>query len=165
MKAWSKRPVEEANLLNPAFLATTVSAAICGYEAETDTGMPLPVVHMIAPIALRKSTRERLPRSVRSSVAIWLQKNAEYRLLFAERIVALKPYLNEALVFGFQQRLFAVSSDGNISANTEMKTIDKQLRSLNGDAKECVKKAVFLGKWFASTGSPQTLMALWGIRP
>lgn len=165
MKAWSHRPIEEANLLNPAFVSTVLTAAICGYETESNNGMPLPVVHMIAPVVLRKSTREKLPKTVRSSLAVWLQKNTEYRILFAERVVALKPYLSEALVFGFQNDRFSVLPDGCLGAGCDMKEIDKQIRLLKGEAKECVNKAKFLGKWFALAGSPQTLMALWGIRP
>lgn len=165
MKAWNQRPVEEANLLNPAFLATVLCSAVCGYESEAKKGMPLPVLHMVVPVVLRKKSRESLPKTIRTSLAVWLQKNVSYRLLFAERIISLKPYLNEAILFGLQHDSFLVSEDGNICCRLDGKTVDKQIRSLNGEANECVKKAKFIGRWFARSGSPETLMALWGIRP
>ena len=165
MKAWSERPIEEANLLNPAFCSFVICAAVAGYKDISGENMLLPVVHMVTPIILRKNTRERLPKTIKSSIAIWLQTNPHLRLQYADKIIALKPYVNEALLFGLQNNILLVSVDGGLDTQLGLKDVDGYIRNLTGNARECVNKAKFLGRWFAKIGSPETLMALWGIRP
>lgn len=165
MRTWTERPTEEANLLNPAFCSLVLCAAIAGYHDTSNEAMPLPIMHMVTPIILRKQTRERLPKTVSSSVAIWLQDNAHFRIQYADRIISLRPYINEAIIFGLQNGILSVWPDGCFAARLSVKDINKRIRNLTGEAKDCIHKALFLGRWFAKIGSPETLMALWGIRP
>lgn len=165
MRPWSDRVREEAYLLNPAFSAANLAAAQSGYESVRGSGMAFPLMFMILPIVLHTPTRETLPTSIRTTMPAWLQDHAEARILFLERVRSLLPHTREALHFGLHHGLLTVDDETGIRAAPTAAGIDKMLRSTTGEVHECALKARFLGRWFGSTGSPATAMALWGIRP
>lgn len=165
MKAWHKRPIEEAHLLNPAFCCVTLTSSIISYGSVEDAGMPFPLAFMILPIVLHKPTRDLLPRDTRTSFPAWIQNNAAARVLFYERVVSVKPYTREALTFGLIHSWLAIQEKGNLHHIINETDVKKSSKTLNDEAKECVLRADFLGKWLALAGSAQTVMTLWGIRP
>ncbi len=120
---------------------------------------------MVLPIVLHKTTRELLPRTTRTSLAAWIQENTNARVLFAERTIALKPYTREAILFGLLRDWLVLHEGGRLQATLNNSDVDRFIRNLDDEAKDCIRRARFVGKWFASQGSAQTVMALWGIRP
>ena len=165
MKTWTRRSKEGAYLLNPAFCSTTLTATIFGYSSVNDTGLPFPLVFSVLPIVLHKPTREALPRDTRTSMASWLQGNPFARVLFYERLISLKPYTWEAVHFGILYDWIAPKSGGLLETTINESDIGRIERSHAAEARECLMRARFLGKWFAKAGAVQTVMALWGVRP
>lgn len=162
-KAWHERPIEEAHLLNPAFCCATVTSSVIGYTSVKNDGMPFPLAFMILPIVLHKPTRDLLPRDTRTSLPAWMQDNTSARILFYERVVLMRQYTREAIVFGSIHNWLAFQENGNLKST--IRDADKAFKKLHDEAKECVLRAGFLGKWLALAGSAQTVMTLWGIRP
>jgi Family of unknown function (DUF6521) len=165
MKQWNQRPREEANLLNPAFCCTALTSSIIGYMGVDVEGMPYPLTFMILPIVLHKATREAVPQSRRTSLAAWIQDNTSVRVLFSERLISLKPHTREAVLFGLLHDWLAFRAGGRLQTAMADRDVNRFLQRLDGEARECVMLARFVGRWFASAGSPQTVLALWGIRP
>jgi len=165
LKPWIQRSIEEANLLNPAFCCVVLNASFVGYVSIYKMGIPYPLVFMVLPIVLHKPTRERLPRSTRTSLAAWIQENAETKVLYAERLMALKPHTREAIRFGLFYNWLVFEHNGQIHTNFNNSSVTRITHKMNNEARECVMRAKFVGKWLASAGSVQTVMALWGIRP
>jgi Family of unknown function (DUF6521) len=165
MRQWTQRPREEANLLNPAFCCAALTSSIAGYMAVNVEGIPYPLVFMILPIVLHKATREALPQNTRTSLAAWIQDNAAMRVLFPERVISLKPHTREAVLFGLLHDWLAFQTDARLQTAMGERRINQFRRRLDDKARECVLRANFVGRWFASAGSPQTVLALWGIRP
>ncbi len=165
MKTWSLRPIEEAHLLNPAFCCVALTSSVIGYAAIEPPGMPYPLAFTILPIALHKDTREHLPRDLRTSLAVWIQENPEARLEFADRVIAVKPYTREAILFGLHHEWLVMGNDGRLRTRWNEASATRFVQRLNDEAKECVRRARFIGGWFASVSSAPTVMALWGIRP
>ena|SRR3972149_4917899 len=165
MKAWAQRPHEEAYLLNPAFCATVITASALAYSSVETVGMPFPLAFMILPTVLHKLTRESLPRDTRTSLAAWLQENGMAKILFADRVISLKPFTREAVVFGAQHSWLAIQANGHLIALMKPRKMDLMVRKLDSEPRESVTRARFVGKWFALAGTAQTVMALWGIRP
>jgi hypothetical protein len=95
----------------------------------------------------------------------WLQENAESRLGFYERLMALQPYTREAIIYGLTFNWIAMGEAGTIRCITRNMQIDRAIVSLYGDTRECISRARFMGKWLRTTTSTETTMALWGIRP
>lgn len=165
MKPWTERTREEAHLLNPAFCCVALTSACAGFSEPSDQSLPFPLAFMVLPIVLHKHTRESLPRNTRTSVPAWLQNHGEARIGFHERVMSLTPHTREALRFGLAFHWMAIGDSGLIKCVIPDRRINRAIRSLDGDAKECVSRAHFLGKWFGTSISAETLMALWGIRP
>ncbi len=165
MKTWIERTREEAHLLNPPFCCITLTSACAGFTELSGQPLPFALAFMVLPIVLHKNTRESLPRTTRTSVPAWLQEHAEARIGFHKRLMALKPHTREAMRYGLGFDLMAMGDSGLIRCIVTNTRINRAIRSLDGDAQECVSRARLLGKWFGTSASTETLMALWGIRP
>ena len=165
MKMWLYRPKEEAYLFNPAFCCTTLSVAIQNYTSVREEGIPFPLAFMFLPIVLHKPTRESLPPNTRTSMAAWLQENSEARVLFYERLISLKPHTREAIQFGMLHDWIVLRSGGLLETTLNNAEVTRTTRTLSDEARECVMRARFVGKWFAEAGETHTAMAFWGIRP
>jgi len=165
MKTWCERPKEEAHLLNPFFCCTTLLSATIGYSDVVECGMPFTLSFLVLPTVLHKPTRDIFPTSIRTSLPSWIQENASSRIHFSERVISLNPFTREAILLGLTKGWIELSADCRLTTSLRNNDLDAVLRKLEGDARECVLKARFLGKWFASAGSAQTVMALWGVRP
>ncbi len=165
MKAWFSRAKEEAYLLNPAFCCATLSVAMRNYTTVKNEGVPFSLVFMFLPIVLHKPTRENLPPNTRTSMAAWLQENPGARVLFYERLISLKPHTREAIRFGMLLDWIIVRNGGLLETTLSNTEITRTTRTLSDEARECVMRARFVGKWFAEAGETHTAMAFWGVRP
>lgn len=165
MRAWKDRPKEEAYLLNPAFCCAILTATIEGHSSSGQKGLPFVLSFMILPIVLHKWTREALPRDTRTSMAFWIQENTFSKVGFHERLMSLKPYTREAIRFGMARDWIILEEGGQVSTSLKKGRIDSMVRTLSGEARECLMRGRFVGKWFAAAGNAETVMAFWGISP
>ena len=165
MKPWAERTREEAHLLNPAFCCATITSACAGYSESSNQSLPFALAFMVLPITLHKYTRESLPRTTRTSIPAWLQEHPEARLGFHERLMVLQPHTREAIRYGLAFDWIAMGNSGGVRCVAPNTSINRTIRSLDGDASACVSRARFLGRWLGKTASTETTMALWGIRP
>ena len=165
MKPWAERAREEAHLLNPPFCCVVISAASSEYNKTSAQAFSFAMAFMILPIILHKKTRDSLPRTVRTSLPVWLETHAEARVGFYERLMALKPYTFEAIRYGLISNWITLEETGNIQCIVSSRKINQAISSLEGDAMVCIKSARFLGKWLTTMASTETIMTLWGIRP
>lgn len=165
MTNWSSLPEEVRALLAPSFVATLLWKAATGHCSVDSRWLPLDLAFLVPPIVLHQRTREELPRTVATSLAVWLDAHALFRALFPERARQLVPFTRDAVIFGAQHGLFTVEG-GQILANVERSSRVKAiLRGTSEEVELCAKRAEFLGKWFAKAGDSETIMALIGVRP
>jgi len=61
LPAWEDRPLEEANLFNPAFCSALVFEFVRAYTKERPEGAPLPLLPLVFSIVLHSATRNKLP--------------------------------------------------------------------------------------------------------
>ena len=115
MQSWKKRPVEYANLLNPAFCSILLHNAVKGYQQEKNRGMPYPLLFLVLPIVLHRSTREALPKRIVTRLHIWLQERPEVRVGFGDRSRDLVLYTKEAITFGMQTKIISIGKQGNLT--------------------------------------------------
>lgn len=163
MLHWEKRPIEVANLLNPAFCSILLRDSVETFQIENRQGMSYPLSFLILPLVLHKPTREALPRTTRTKLHTWLQEKPEVRIGFAERARQLVPYSKEAIIFGLQTGIIEVNENGDLIPYS------KRLKELSGgdevEPSICRKKAQFLGRWLAKAGDLPTILIMWGICP
>lgn len=161
---WPDRPIEQARLLNPAFVGTLLWSCARAYTASADDAQPYAISFLVAPVVLHKSTRESLPTTTRTSLVSWIGKNPRVVVGFAERARSLVPLVKEAVLFASNGGLLQVQ-ESRVVAETRPRRMARLEREASGEVKACIKKAEFLGKWFALSGDYTTVMALWGVAP
>lgn len=165
MNRWIDRPLEERALLNPSFCGCLLWKAALGYFQVSQSPLPFDLAFLILPMALHRDTRDSLPSSVVTSIPVWLEDNPLARTRIASRARMMVPYTKEAMVFAGRHKLIRFKST-NIEADPNwIKTVNSNINLSSHEVKVCLKRAEFLGKWFAKAGSPETLMALLGVRP
>ena len=163
--AWSERPTEVANLLNPAFTGAALRMAVSGYCREANVGMPFELAFLVFPIALHGATRSRLPRAVSTLLHTWLQENRDVVVQFPERTRSLVPFTKEAIVFDCQRGVLTVDDGGTLHpGDTSLKKV-VSYTSVSGEIKEALSRAEFVGRWFALSGTSVTILTLLGVRP
>jgi len=161
---WAYRPVEIANLLNPAFCSVIIFETAKTYQKELDSAIPYSLTFLILPIVLHESTRERLPKSVATKMHSWIQKNSDLKIGFSERVKQMVPYTKEGLIFSFNMRVLQVNEQRHTIVAFQP-AIKRPKWGSDTEAHRCVTKAALLGKLFAKAGDASTIFAMWGVQP
>lgn len=162
LSSWEERPIEVANLLNPAFCALLLRDATADYQGRTLEGLPFPLAFLVLPIVLHKPTRDALPSTTNSLFHSWLQDNTLLQLEVSRLVLRLRPYSREAILFGLQHNMLRISDDGNLLSATD------RIRNPfpnESEPAECRARAAFIGRWFRKSGNITQLLAMWGLRP
>jgi Family of unknown function (DUF6521) len=166
MQPWPNRVVEEANLFNPAFCATLLAKAADEFTKKTHRPLPFALAFLVLPIVLHRGTRMALPGSTITSLLPWIQDNREQIVDFATRVRRLREITRETMLFGLQHETLALSTEGDLSVGSKRQSATERRTGLFTDeARECVDRAGFIGRWFAAGGTTATIFAAWGISP
>lgn len=162
MLTWEDRPVEMANLLNPAFCGEVLRRCIGAYEIQAAQPFPYPLIYLVLPIILPGKTRSHISPYQRRLHA-WLHANPEVKVGFADRARSLVPVTREALAFLLLANAVEVDDQGSLS-NARHTRRSLSVR-IEGDVADCYDKAAIVGRWFARAGTTATIYAMWGVKP
>lgn len=168
MKTWTERAHEERHLLNPAFCSTLLWAAARGAASRPSSArasLSFLEAFLILPLVLHQKTRKTIPNILTSSLPVWINAQPLIVASLPNRARSLVPYTKEAISFGACHRLIEVTGDQIFSSALADRSMNRMLRQSSEEVRECMKKAEFVGKWFAHTGAPETIFTLLGIRP
>lgn len=160
---WSELPREVAYLLNPPFCSSLLVSGVAGYVKVVPSGMPMALGFVLVPVVLHRPTRQSFPTTIRTSLPTWLEENPTARAVFADRAKALAPFVRDAVLFGLTQRALTVGDNGTLLPTFDERQLRAFLRTVSTDSSECINDARFVGRWFATAGSPHTVLTLWGV--
>lgn len=163
LPAWTDQPLEEARLLNPAFVGTLLWACATGH-AEEGRCLPYPLAFVAMPIVLHRATRTLLPRDTRTSMPAWLVTHPRALVGFSARAKALIPATKRGLIMAASNDLLAMVDNG-ICAVPRPQPMTSFERGTTDEVRECLKRARFVGRWLAQAGPVATVMSLWGVAP
>lgn len=165
MMPWITRSPEERALLNPGFCAVLLWQAAQGHTVDSDAALSFETAFLVLAMVLDRETRESLPRTVATSLAVWLEEKALARSRIADRTRTLMPFTKEALIFGGLHGLLLLKP-GFVRPNLDWKKkVTASIKASSEEVRVCAKRAEFVGRWFSKTGSAATVMALIGVRP
>lgn len=170
MTAWQERTIEQRNLLNPAFCAIAIWHLARGYHAEStahivaSTRLPLELAFVGASFVLRGQTRDQLPRTTTTSLATWVHDHPLERSAVAKGVVVLRDTVREAMLFGTQRGLLSLDGHRLDPSDVQTKKINTYLRTSSEEVRECMRQAVFVGRWLCKAGAPPTVLALLGVQ-
>lgn len=164
MSRWTERPLEVANLLNPAFSAVITHECVRNYYRVAAGPLPISLLFLAPPIALHGPTRRGLPRTTVAKMRPWLDQNPQVRIGFARRARTLRGFTREGILFATHHKLVEFSAGGITPLRKTQLRLPGSWRP-GSDAFECLKAAGFVARWFAATAGATTLYALWGVKP
>ena len=163
MVQWDKRSPEVANLLNPAFCAVVLYAAVAEYQKKAKSGVPFPLLYLLLPIVLHQETRNRV--NSKTNMVVWLQRYPDALIGFPERARSLVAFTNEAIEYLLHQHIVNVDN-GELTVH---KTISKakmdKLAATDPEISNCILKAAHIGRWFYNMRSEENIYAAWGVKP
>lgn len=159
---WEERPVELANLLNPAFCALLLQEAARGYQTSSSEGLPYALAYLVLPIVLYPPARQALPKSTVVVLAAWVQEHPAVQFQVATRTPWMLPYSREAVLFGLQHHLLRVDDEGSLA--TEGRRAQSFFPA-ESEPDACRKAAGLIGRWFGKIANPSLVLTMWGLRP
>ena len=162
MKKWESRATEIAYLLNPAFCGRIIYHAIKTYSEESKRPMPFSLVYLILPLVLHRKTRERI-KSV-TQMQLWIQRNPDALIGFANRTKSMVQITNEAVEFLMQSGLVTLTNNAELDLAQLFKALSAT-KYVNYEILECISKSSNVAKWFAKAGTVETIYTSWGVRP
>lgn len=163
MIQWSKRTPEIANLLNPSFCAILLYSATFEYQKKAKSGMPFPLLYLVLPIILHKNTRSRV--NSRTNMVVWLQRNPDVLVGFADRAKSLIGFTNEAIEFLLFQGNCEIINGGLSIIKTVSKSKIVQYAANDQEIAECIQKAEHVGRWFYNMHAVENTYTAWGVKP
>jgi hypothetical protein len=154
---------EEIALLNPAFVALVLHQATMGFTKTAGWAMPFPHAFIVTPLVLYSSVRTLLPSRIDSSLPVWLQKHPRVALRFPEIAAATVGVTRSGVLLGLRHNVVRIEGDG-----LEAFVLNYNVKTgaiLSSEASEILSRAYYVGRWLAVSGSTETIMALFGVRP
>lgn len=164
MRPWTERAPEEANLLNPAFLALLLHRTVAAYADEERPALPFILSTLVCPLVLHKRTREALPKKKTSSLLVWVNAEPSIRASLPQRVRALLPHTREAIIFAVQRGALVIQRD-SLAGGPGAVASGTAIRRSSAEIDECIRKAELVGRWFAHAGTPEAILAVLGLEP
>ena len=166
LEKWKDRPIEEANLFNPAFLCALIHEFLKDYAKAQTGGAPLTAVVIGMATTLHRASRERLPNRTVTPLYAWLQDNEDLLIGFASRAKNIVPYVKEAILFGMATETLALGNGHSLVLGTQKATFPKSyIDTTTAEVKSIIDRAKFMGRWLSNSGSEISVAAAWGIKP
>ncbi|MFD0904771.1 three component ABC system middle component [Actinomadura sediminis] len=157
---WGRQPLIAAAMLNPALISAVLATAADGHQKEAEQGMPWSLSFIVAPLVLHRGTRQALPGTKSTHLTTWLTRNAALRVGFPHRARALVDPVRQGLQFGLTHGVVMLEADrlnGRVRRPRGFRPPD--------ELDEILRKASFVGRWLARTGSTATVFAVFGVAP
>lgn len=157
------RPHEESALFNPAFLAALLNTAAREHGRRSGSrALPLAYAYLIPTLSLHRPTRDALPTSVSTQMAVWTQGNPLLLSDLPSRVQAMRPLVSDACCLALSHGV--LTSDGQGFTAGRLRRRSRAV-SITADSQQCSDRASFLGRWFADQSDVATTLAMWGLRP
>jgi hypothetical protein len=157
--------LEERRLLNPAFGGALVIRATLGYAKEGTSGLPYVYTYLILPLLLHPETRDRLPSTIVTKLVTWSERNGDVVAAIPQRVKELAPATRESLFLASTAGLISLGDTGEIHpvlAEGELARFERT--SGSSEVTICMRKANFIGRWLATSGTVPTVLTALGVQ-
>lgn len=162
----SRESLEYLRLLNPAFSGLLVLRGAAGYAKETEKNFPFIYSYLILPFVLHAETRERIPGTIITKLATWSERNADLVAGFAKRARELAPATRDGIFLLSSAGALTFGDAGALNVQLKESSSSKFLNDVGlAEAGECAKKATFVGRWLATSGTVPTVLSSLGVLP
>ncbi|WP_143595603.1 three component ABC system middle component [Tamilnaduibacter salinus] len=156
---------EEFSLFNPAYTGFLLLTMVREHVRESQTGMHCALPFLLVPMALNPTISNRLPSNKRSSLLAWISTNQGELIEFPELAQSFQPFVIHAIAFLMEKSLINLNDEGDFQLGTSTVPQTPSLFSKNESMNNTLRRARFLGRWFAHAPPVETLYAHLGVRP
>jgi hypothetical protein len=157
--------IEDRRLLNPAFSGILLIRASQGFWKQSQNGIPFIYAYLVLPLLLHPETRERLPSAVVTKLVTWTERNGDLVALIPRRISELASATRDGLFVATASGLAHLGPAGQIEPilkENDLTSFEKKTAS--SEIAGCMRKAHFIGRWFATSGTVPTVLTALGVR-
>lgn len=134
-------------------------------EARGSDGLHYALGFVALPLILQRATRDALPKTKATSMVAWLSANAFAQVGFPDRAKALSPIIKDAILVGCRGGIIRMHNNHVFSVASQKLLAGYGASTSSPEVRDCLRKANFVGRWFAVSGEYTTVMALLGVRP
>ena len=128
--------------------------------------MSFALAFLVLPITMHRGTRQALPGSTVTALLPWLQEDGSNWSIFQHGFDGSNRSVEEAIMFGVDHGALAIADGGGLVVGIkEVATTEKKTELFTSEARECIDRAAFLGRWLSVAGTPATILAAWGVAP
>lgn len=174
--SWSDRASVPSAMLNPALVACVVAEAAREFGRTaarrarggrpgpvTPLPLPFPLAFVAVPMVLHRPTREALPSTTRTYLSVWAGREPVLRAGVGVRAASLAEVTREGLRFGVRHQVLDLLGGGLQVRKGAVRS--SAAVEPSRDVADLMYSAGFVGRWFAVTGRPSTVMDVLGVRP
>lgn len=156
---------EEINLFNPAYCGVLIYEAIRNFMENSKDGMSCTLPYLIFPMAISYEISKALPRSISTSMAGWTAENEAALVDLPALARSYIPVVEQAVFFLLENGVIYTDEGGRLRAKEGF--IKKVPASFKDDetAKVNYRAAGFLGRWFSTIASVESIFVQLGVRP
>jgi Family of unknown function (DUF6521) len=156
--------VESFRLLNPAFIGSAVAQTAIGFEKEAGVGLPFIYAFLAVPLVLHAETRDRLPGSVATRLVSWTERNSDLITLFPRRLADVAPLTRHAIFFATSFAMLRLGPNASLHSTSDKALTAFGRNNISEEVKAIHGKALFVGRWLATSGLPSTILTTLGVR-
>lgn len=149
-------------LYNPAFIALILRLASAEHARRVNAPLPFALSFLVPPIVLHEPTRAALPAQARSKMGVWLDNNPVLRAGLGARAASLAPAVRAGIRYGIHSGALTLDETGLGAPRRTRRNSDV---ALSTEVEDIIKRAGYVGGWFALAGSASSIYALWRVRP
>lgn len=161
MNSWKERPLEIANLFNPAFCSYIIYITLQETIKLKKSSVPIAILYLILPLLLNKKILANASTKVKMHV--WIQENQSLFIDFSEQVRDFIEITNESIEYLLKFDLIYINNLGEFQLK-EKKKMNKEAEELNEEILEIKKNVKKIARWF-SLGSTKAIYISLGVRP
>ncbi len=161
MNSWNERPVEVANLFNPAFCSYIIYSTLKETIKLKKSSVPIAILYLILPLLLNKKIL--IDASTKVKMHVWIQENPFLFIDFSEQVKDFIEITNESIEYLLKFDLIYINNIGEFELK-EKKKINTEAEKLNEEILEIQKNVKKIARWFAS-GTTEAIYISLGVRP
>jgi hypothetical protein len=144
---------------NPALTSVLLSEFVRTYQAAGHGAPTLPLVFIVLPIAMSRSTVASFAGTNRSTGFLtWLSRNPQLSLQIPSKVRLAREITGEALSFGLAYGLLQVTAEGTLQATKKRIKLDR--KNINEERMSMVAVARNLGAWTSQLSDVMVFFSL-----
>ena len=156
---------EEQNLFNPAYCGLILYEAIRQFQATSEKGMPCSLAYLALPMSSNGLISSNLPNAVVTPISAWTTSNEGILVGLSNTISSYVEITTAAIAFLLERELIVLTKKGILNLSDQSIPKLPSFVAKNADIKQSFRAAGFIGRWFSSASSVESIYTQLGVRP